>query len=99
MVSLLWRKGNWCVVVCVVCVLSLIVCDVKANNNNNNNSKKVEEGVVYINGKSPIATTDDNFVCATMDWWPPDNCDFGTCSWGMASSLNLVCFTIHYALY
>ncbi|KAL0330561.1 UNVERIFIED_CONTAM: Heparanase-like protein 3 [Sesamum radiatum] len=32
---------------------------------------------------------DEDFICATMDWWPPTKCDYGTCSWGSASLLNL----------
>ncbi|KAK8597896.1 hypothetical protein V6N13_095290 [Hibiscus sabdariffa] len=47
------------------------------------------EGTVYIDGKAPIGTIDDDFVCATLDWWPPEKCDYGTCSWGLAGLLNL----------
>ena len=50
-------------------------------------------GTVFINGKSPIGKIDDDFVCATLDWWPPEKCDYGTCSWGHASLLNLVSFS------
>ncbi|KAJ6830476.1 heparanase-like protein 3 [Iris pallida] len=46
-------------------------------------------GTAVVNGKFPIATTDADFVCATIDWWPPEKCDYGTCSWGLASLLNL----------
>ncbi|KAK9207870.1 hypothetical protein WN944_000219 [Citrus x changshan-huyou] len=52
-------------------------------------SGNVIEGTVFINGTVAIAKTDDNFICATLDWWPPDKCDYGTCSWGRASLLNL----------
>lgn len=48
------------------------------------------EGIVFINGSSSIGRIDDDFICATMDWWPPEKCDYGTCSWGRASMLNLV---------
>jgi heparanase 1 len=34
--------------------------------------------------------TGEDFVCATLDWWPPDKCDYGTCAWGRAGLLNLV---------
>ncbi|KAF9662106.1 hypothetical protein SADUNF_Sadunf18G0018800 [Salix dunnii] len=49
----------------------------------------IVECTVFINGTAPIGTTDRDFICATLDWWPPDKCDFGTCSWGKASFLNL----------
>nr|DAD45056.1 TPA_asm: hypothetical protein HUJ06_003286 [Nelumbo nucifera] len=47
------------------------------------------EGTVLINGSASIGRIDDDFICATMDWWPPEKCDYGTCSWGHASMLNL----------
>ncbi|KAF7838810.1 heparanase-like protein 3 [Senna tora] len=47
------------------------------------------KGIVVINGKSGIGNIDDDFVCATLDWWPPEKCDYGRCSWGLASLLNL----------
>ncbi|KAK4567321.1 hypothetical protein RGQ29_003220 [Quercus rubra] len=49
----------------------------------------VIEGNVFINGTTSIGRIDDNFVCATLDWWPPEKCDYGTCSWGRDSLLNL----------
>lgn len=45
---------------------------------------------VVVDGTAAIAVTDGDFVCATLDWWPPEKCDYGTCSWGLASLLNLV---------
>lgn len=47
---------------------------------------------VIIDAAAPIAVTDEDFICATLDWWPPEKCDYGTCSWGLASMLNLVSF-------
>ncbi|KAK7411680.1 hypothetical protein VNO78_03116 [Psophocarpus tetragonolobus] len=47
------------------------------------------QGSVAIDGKSVIGNIDDDFVCATLDWWPPEKCDYGRCSWGLASLLNL----------
>ncbi|KAA8522950.1 hypothetical protein F0562_009373 [Nyssa sinensis] len=47
------------------------------------------EGTVFIDGGSAIGKIDNDFVCATLDWWPPEKCDYGTCSWGHASLLNL----------
>ncbi|KAL2327417.1 hypothetical protein Fmac_020844 [Flemingia macrophylla] len=47
------------------------------------------KGTVVIDDKSCVGTIDDDFVCATLDWWPPEKCDYGRCSWGLASLLNL----------
>ncbi|QHN93353.1 Heparanase-like protein [Arachis hypogaea] len=44
---------------------------------------------IMILGKSHIGRIDDDFVCATLDWWRPQKCDYGTCRWGHASLLNL----------
>ncbi|CAA6669961.1 unnamed protein product [Spirodela intermedia] len=49
----------------------------------------VIEGTAFVDGRYAIGTTDDDFVCATLDWWPPEKCDYGWCSWGRASLLNL----------
>ncbi|THG08105.1 heparanase-like protein 3 isoform X1 [Camellia sinensis] len=46
-------------------------------------------GTVFVDGKRGIGITDSDFICATLDWWPPDKCDYGTCSWDHASLLNL----------
>ncbi|PIN01871.1 Beta-glucuronidase [Handroanthus impetiginosus] len=52
-------------------------------------SPTLVNGTVHIDGGSTIGITDEDFICATMDWWPPTKCDYGTCSWGNASLLNL----------
>ncbi|TYJ16738.1 hypothetical protein E1A91_A09G003600v1 [Gossypium mustelinum] len=44
---------------------------------------------VVIQGSTPIAETDDNFVCATLDWWPTEKCNYNQCPWGKARLLNL----------
>lgn len=36
------------------------------------------------------AETDDDFVCAQLDWWPETACEHKQCPWGNASILNLV---------
>lgn len=50
------------------------------------------EGMVYVNGTASIGLIDQDFICSTLDWWPLQKCDYGTCSWGNASILNLVSF-------
>ncbi|KAL5698260.1 heparanase [Ranunculus cassubicifolius] len=47
------------------------------------------EGFLAIDGEASIARIDHDFICATLDWWPPEKCDYGTCAWGKASLLNL----------
>lgn len=46
-------------------------------------------GTLFINGTASVAKTDDDYICATLDWWPTDKCDYGTCSWGRATLLTL----------
>lgn len=55
----------------------------------NATSVSVVGGSVYIDGRNSIGEIDEDFICATLDWWPPEKCDYGTCSWGHASLLNL----------
>lgn len=45
---------------------------------------------IIVNGTYTIAETDDNFVCVTLDWWPPEKCNYYQCPWGNSSALNLV---------
>ncbi|PRQ32586.1 putative glycoside hydrolase, family 79, major facilitator, sugar transporter [Rosa chinensis] len=44
---------------------------------------------VRVRGVVSIASTDDNFICATLDWWPTDKCDYNQCPWGKAGIFNL----------
>ncbi|XP_042516627.1 heparanase-like protein 2 [Macadamia integrifolia] len=48
-----------------------------------------EQVTVTVGGVTSIAETEDNFVCATLDWWPSFKCNYGQCPWGMAGILNL----------
>ncbi|VFQ71024.1 unnamed protein product [Cuscuta campestris] len=42
-----------------------------------------------IRGVTSIAKTDDDFVCVTLDWWPPNKCNYNQCPWGTSGILNL----------
>lgn len=59
-----------------------------------NSAASVASPVAYstigINASGTIAETDDNFVCATLDWWPHDKCNYNQCPWGHSSAINLV---------
>ncbi|QHO29024.1 Heparanase-like protein [Arachis hypogaea] len=48
-----------------------------------------EDVKLKVKGVTNIATTDENFICATLDWWPSDKCDYNQCPWGKAGILNL----------
>ncbi|KAK3438121.1 hypothetical protein EUGRSUZ_C02740 [Eucalyptus grandis] len=48
----------------------------------------VVDGSVFINGSASIASIDDDFICATLDYGPPDVCHQGTC-WGNATLFTL----------
>ncbi|KAH0664324.1 hypothetical protein KY284_029255 [Solanum tuberosum] len=49
----------------------------------------VEDTEFLIDGTVKIAETDDNYVCATLDWWPKEKCNYNECPWGSASLINL----------
>ncbi|XP_012570931.1 heparanase-like protein 1 isoform X2 [Cicer arietinum] len=52
-------------------------------------SKDILHGSLLVNGALTKAETGDNFICATIDWWPHDKCDYDHCSWGYSSVANL----------
>ncbi|XVF43198.1 hypothetical protein PTKIN_Ptkin02bG0021300 [Pterospermum kingtungense] len=54
---------------------------------------------VVIQGATSIAKTDDNFICATMDWWPTDKCNYNQCPWGKTGILDLNIFRLNAANY
>lgn len=33
-------------------------------------------------GPAAVASTNEDYICATTDWWPPNKCDYGVCPWG-----------------
>lgn len=75
--SLSWQIGVYIWVLLITCICIFM-------------DSKVQNGNVFIDGERGIAETDTDFICATMDWWPPEKCDYGSCSWGYASLLNVV---------
>ncbi|OWM90391.1 heparanase-like protein 1 [Punica granatum] len=44
---------------------------------------------LIVDGTKTIAETDEDFICATLDWWPHDKCNYNICPWGYTSVLNL----------
>ncbi|CAN4099389.1 unnamed protein product [Withania somnifera] len=49
----------------------------------------IEDTEFLIDGIIKIAETHDNYVCATLDWWPNERCNYNDCPWGSASLINL----------
>ncbi|CAN8264817.1 unnamed protein product [Cochlearia groenlandica] len=66
--------------VCVLVFLSCLPLLLASN---------MDQTIIVIDGSLQIAETDDNFVCATIDWWPPEKCNYDNCPWGYASLINL----------
>lgn len=52
-------------------------------------AQEVRRATITVDGTSTIATNDDKFVCATVDWWPHDKCNYNQCPWGNSSAMNL----------
>ncbi|PKU74916.1 Heparanase-like protein 1 [Dendrobium catenatum] len=44
---------------------------------------------IKVRGDFIVATTNDNYICATLDWWPAEKCNYNQCPWGDSSVLNL----------
>ena len=87
-------KGGICCKIMISSVISLVGlgCLLYFIFNHSVEYPKHQTVVVFFNSTAKIGQTDDDYICATLDWWPSDKCDYGSCSWGMASLLNLVCF-------
>ncbi|PKA63059.1 Heparanase-like protein 3 [Apostasia shenzhenica] len=52
-------------------------------------SHRVSAGTAVVDGSAHIAATGENFICANLDWWPEEKCNYGTCPWRRTSILNL----------
>lgn len=53
-------------------------------------AQEIAGAILGVNGGHVMAETDENYVCATVDWWPHTKCDYNQCPWGYASIMNLV---------
>lgn len=53
-------------------------------------AQNVEDVVLFVKTTETVAQTDANYICATIDWWPEDKCNYNQCPWGSSSVLNLV---------
>lgn len=51
--------------------------------------KESPDVTIIVRGSDIAAETNDEFVCATIDWWPPQKCNYNQCPWGKASVFNL----------
>ncbi|KAL1325120.1 hypothetical protein AAHE18_13G138800 [Arachis hypogaea] len=71
---------NPCVGVAILAVVLVLSCL----------SPSSSDVKLKVKGVTNIATTDENFICATLDWWPSNKCDYNQCPWENAGILNLV---------
>lgn len=53
-------------------------------------AQNIEDAQLVVNVTAVVSDTDDNYICATIDWWPHDKCNYDHCPWGYSSVLNLV---------
>ncbi|XP_063937738.1 heparanase-like protein 1 isoform X2 [Daucus carota subsp. sativus] len=51
--------------------------------------KNVEHAELVVDSTVVLAETDENYICATIDWWPHDKCNYNNCPWGFSSAMNL----------
>ncbi|KAI9119733.1 hypothetical protein K1719_009122 [Acacia pycnantha] len=52
-------------------------------------SQEVMHASILVHGNQAKAETDDNFIYATIDWWPHDKGDYDHCPWRYSSVTNL----------
>ncbi|KAK3000331.1 hypothetical protein RJ639_022446 [Escallonia herrerae] len=52
-------------------------------------AQNFEDAHLVVNGTAVLAETDADYICATMDWWPHDKCNYNQCPWGYSSAINL----------
>ncbi|KAJ0105760.1 hypothetical protein Patl1_18834 [Pistacia atlantica] len=52
-------------------------------------AQEVTHPTILVDGTTTIAMNDENFICATLDWWPHDKCNYDQCPWHYTSAINL----------
>ncbi|CAI9767685.1 unnamed protein product [Fraxinus pennsylvanica] len=52
-------------------------------------AQDLDDARLVIDANTTIAETDDNYICATIDWWPHDKCNYNQCPWKFSSVINL----------
>ncbi|KAJ4974436.1 hypothetical protein NE237_007610 [Protea cynaroides] len=52
-------------------------------------AQDLAEVTLVVKGDKNIAEIHNSFICATIDWWPPEKCNYQQCPWGESSILNL----------
>ncbi|PKA50322.1 Heparanase-like protein 1 [Apostasia shenzhenica] len=72
-----WNMYFWVIFICFLYALPNIA------------SQQHLEATIKIRADASIAETEDNYVCATLDWWPAEKCNYDRCPWGDSSVLNL----------
>jgi hypothetical protein len=45
---------------------------------------------IIVTGNETIGETDDNYICATIDWFPSDTCRYNYCMLQNSSAITLV---------
>lgn len=53
-------------------------------------AQEFQDATIKVDGATTVAETDPNFICATLDWWPHDKCNYNRCPWGYSSVINMV---------
>ncbi|KAK9203770.1 hypothetical protein WN943_014026 [Citrus x changshan-huyou] len=52
-------------------------------------ARDVTHVTIFVDATKTVATNDEHFICATVDWWPHDKCNYNHCPWGNSSVINL----------